>query len=63
MYQREFKPFLKLIDGLDSFLKIADNASIKMAIGSAAITFNIDFVLDTLDIREYFKAIVGAEMW
>jgi beta-phosphoglucomutase-like phosphatase (HAD superfamily) len=32
-----------------------------MAIGSAAIPFNIDFVLDTLHIRHYFKAIVSAD--
>jgi beta-phosphoglucomutase-like phosphatase (HAD superfamily) len=31
-----------------------------MAIGSAAIPFNIDFVLDNLNIRHYFKAIVSA---
>jgi beta-phosphoglucomutase-like phosphatase (HAD superfamily) len=32
-----------------------------MAIVSAAIPFNIDFVLDNLDIRKYFSAIVSAE--
>jgi len=32
-----------------------------MAIGSAAIHFNIDFVLDNLNIRHYFKAIVSAD--
>ena len=32
-----------------------------MAIGSAAIPFNIDFVLDHLDIRKYFSAIVSAD--
>jgi beta-phosphoglucomutase-like phosphatase (HAD superfamily) len=32
-----------------------------MAIGSAAIPFNIDFVLDNLDIKHYFKAIVSAD--
>jgi beta-phosphoglucomutase-like phosphatase (HAD superfamily) len=31
-----------------------------MAIGSAAIPFNIDFVLDNLDIRRYFPVIVSA---
>jgi len=30
-----------------------------MAIGSAAIMFNIDFVLDNLEVRHYFKAIVS----
>ena len=32
-----------------------------MAIGSAAIPFNIDFILDQLDIRKYFSAIVSAD--
>ena len=32
-----------------------------MGIGSAAITFNIDFVLDGLQIRKYFDAIVSAD--
>ena len=32
-----------------------------MAIGSAAITFNIDFVLDNLNIRHFFQAIVSAD--
>jgi len=32
-----------------------------MAIGSAAIPFNINFVLDNLDIRQYFHAIVSAD--
>lgn len=32
-----------------------------MAIGSAAIPFNINFVLDNLNIRSYFNAIVSAE--
>jgi beta-phosphoglucomutase len=60
-YQKAFKPHLKLIDGLDAFLKDAGNAGIKMGIGSAAIMFNIDFVLDGLNIRNYFDAIVSAD--
>ncbi len=35
--------------------------NIPMAIGSAAIMFNIDFVLDNLNIRHYFKTIVSAD--
>lgn len=60
-YQQTYKPHLKLIDGLDVFLEEAYKAGIKMAIGSAAIMFNIDFVLDGLDIRKYFSAIVSAD--
>ena len=60
-YRLEFKPQLKLIKGLDSFLENAYQAGIKMAIGSAAITANIDFVLDGLQLRKYFDVIVGAD--
>jgi len=60
-YQQEFRPRLKLIDGLDKLIKDAMERGIAMAIGSAAIKFNIDFVLDGLFIREYFSAIVSAD--
>ena len=60
-YRLEFKPQLKLIKGLDSFLENAYQAGVKMAIGSAAITVNIDFVLDGLHLRKYFDVIVGAD--
>lgn len=60
-YQQEYRPQLKLIDGLDIFLKQSDEKNIAMAIGSAAIMFNIDFVLDGLNIRPYFTAIASAD--
>jgi beta-phosphoglucomutase len=60
-YQREFRPNLALIPGLDHFLQQSHEAGISMAVGSAAIMFNIDFVLDGLNIRHYFKALVSAD--
>lgn len=60
-YQQAFKPHLKLVNGLNDFLEMAYQKKIPMAIGSAAIMFNIDFVLDGLDIRKYFSAIVSAD--
>lgn len=60
-YQVEFLPHLKLLPGLNEFLENAYQRGIPMAIGSAAIPFNIDFVLDNLNIRHYFKAIVSAD--
>jgi beta-phosphoglucomutase len=59
-YQEAFLPHLELIDGLPAFLEKAEEKEVLMAIGSAAIPFNIDFVLDNLDIRHYFKTIVSA---
>ncbi|MEO7767805.1 MAG: HAD family phosphatase [Ferruginibacter sp.] len=60
-YQNLFRPKLKLINGLHYFLKTAKENHISMAIGSAAILFNIDFVLDGLNIRPFFDAIVSAD--
>ena len=60
-YQKEYASSLCLIDGLDKFLAKAKAQQIKMAIGSAAIPFNINFVLDGLNIRHYMNAIVSAD--
>ncbi len=60
-YQQAYLPHLELIAGLADFLKAANAHQIPMAIGSAAIPFNIDFVLDNLQLRHYFKTIVSAD--
>lgn len=60
-YQQAFLPHLQLIAGLTDFLRKAGEHHIRMAIGSAAIPFNIDFILDNLSIRHYFQAIVSAD--
>ena len=60
-YQAEYRPILKLIAGLDEFLEEAKEAGILMGIGSAAIPFNINFVLDGLHLQHFFKSIVSAD--
>ena len=60
-YQEEFRPRLALLPGLPELLARARQRGIAMAIGSAALPFNIDFVLDNLHIRPYFRAIVSAD--
>lgn len=60
-YQQAYLPNLALLNGLEQFLEKTKQSKILMAIGSAAIPFNIDFVLDNLNIRHYFKAIVSAD--
>ena len=61
IYQAIYKPHLKLIDGLGNFLEQAYQQGIPMAIGSAAIMFNINFILDNLGLRKYFGALVSAD--
>lgn len=60
-YQHEFRPHLQLIPGLLEFLEKAHQKGIRTAIGSAAIMFNIDFVLDGTHIRHLIDAIVSAD--
>ncbi len=60
-YQKIYKPHLKLINGLVSFLDNAKSKNIEIGIGSAAIMFNINFVLNGFGIANYFKTIVSAD--
>jgi len=60
-YQAAYRPLLKSINGLNEFLLASKQAGILMGIGSAAIPFNINFVLDGLDLRHYFTSIVSAD--
>jgi beta-phosphoglucomutase len=60
-YQAVYRPHLQLLPGLDRFLQTAHSAGVALGIGSAAIPFNIDFVLDNLQIRHLFRTIVSAD--
>ena len=59
-YQAAYLPHLRLIPGLQAFLEAAEKEGIPMGIGTAAIPFNVDFALDNLHIRRYFKSIITA---
>jgi len=39
----------------------AKEKNIRLAIGTAAIPSNIDYVLDNLQLRQYFPVIIGAD--
>ncbi|SDD46577.1 HAD family hydrolase [Niabella drilacis] len=60
IYQEAYLPHLQLIPGLERFLERAAARRIPMAIGTAAIPFNVDFVVDRLHIRHFFQAIITA---
>ncbi|UPK66852.1 HAD family hydrolase [Chitinophaga filiformis] len=59
-YQAAYLPHLQLIPGLQAFLEAAGKEGIPMGIGTAAIPFNVDFALDNLHIRHYFRSIITA---
>lgn len=61
IYRSEYLPELALIDGFGSFIEKYSQQGMLMAIGSAAIMINIDFVINNCNIRHYFQSIVSAE--
>lgn len=60
-YQNSFRPYLRLIDGLDAFLQQAHRQGIRLGLGSAAPRINVDFAIDGLGIRLLFTGIVSGE--
>lgn len=60
-YRSIFLEELKLVAGLPALLEAAHAAGIPMGIGTAAPKANLDFVLDNLHIRHYFKAVLHAD--
>ncbi|MCB9348626.1 MAG: HAD family phosphatase [Lewinellaceae bacterium] len=60
-YRKIFRSELRLLNGLPEFLEELAEARIPLAVGSAAPPENVDFVLDELGIRHYFKAVLHAE--
>ena len=60
-YREIFLPELKLIEGLPELIEKIYSAGIPMGIGTAAPPENVDFVMDNLDLRKYFKSILNAK--
>ena len=59
-YRRIFREELRLVSGLPEFLDELKAAGIPMAVGTAAPPENVDFVMDELSIRHYFKGVFHA---
>ncbi len=56
-YRELFAQDLRLIDGLAELLEELRALSIPMGIGTAAPAENVDFVLDQLQLRDYFPVV------
>jgi beta-phosphoglucomutase family hydrolase len=61
-YRQIFEPYIKPVTGLVDLLNELKKNNIRIAVGSSAPIENIDFVLDKLQIRDYFDVVVIAAM-
>jgi len=59
-YRDIFLSELKLVPGLEAFLKSAQEAGIRMGIGTAAPHENVQFVLENLQLRPLFGSVIDA---
>lgn len=60
-FRRVFKPHARPLPGLDNLIKECDAAGIPMAVASSAVRTNIEFVVDALGYRRYFRTMVSGD--
>ncbi|MEJ2008128.1 MAG: HAD family phosphatase [Acidobacteriota bacterium] len=60
-FRRVFKPHAKPLPGLDALIKECHAAGVPMAVASSAVRTNIEFVVDALGYREYFRTMVSGD--
>lgn len=60
-FRRDFKPHARPLPGLAALIESSSRAGIPMAVASSAIPKNIEFVVDALGFRPYFRAMVSGD--
>jgi HAD superfamily hydrolase (TIGR01509 family) len=60
LYREYFLAERRPVGGAVEFLRAAKEAGLRMAVATAAPTGNVEFILDGLDLRKYFDAVVTA---
>ena len=61
LYRELYRPHIAAIPGLYEVIDAARHGGLKLGLGTAGGAPNIAFVLDELQLRPYFGAIVGGE--
>ena len=61
LFRQIFGPHLQLLPGCRAFLEATRQLDIPMALATMANRVNVDFTLDGLGIRDYFRILVGEE--
>jgi beta-phosphoglucomutase family hydrolase len=60
IYHDIFLPHRKLVDGADEFLAEAKRLGIRTAVATASPIPNVEYILDGLEVRKFFDAVVTA---
>jgi beta-phosphoglucomutase len=60
MYRNIYKDYIKPVRGIEDFLRHLKGENVKVAVATSAPTVNVDFTLDTLNLRRYFDLIIDS---
>jgi beta-phosphoglucomutase family hydrolase len=60
IYRDMYGPHRKTLDGFEAFLTKAQERGVALAVATSGPPGNIAFVLDGLDLRRHFDAVIGA---
>ncbi|MBN1457494.1 MAG: HAD family phosphatase [Sedimentisphaerales bacterium] len=58
IYRKNYRPIIKEVSGLTVFLKMLNDNGVSCGAASNSPRENVDMVLDELNIRKYFKAVI-----
>lgn len=62
LFRELYAPHLVPVPGLPEFLKALKAAGIKTAVGTSAPVENLDFVMEKLNLREYFDVLLHEKL-
>ena len=62
LFRELYRPDVVPVDGLVDFLRALKSAGIRTAVATSAPVENLDFVIDTLELRPYFDAMLNESM-
>ena len=60
-FRQAFRPYAKPLPGLDALLAQCHDAGLPMAVASSAMTKNVEFIVDALEFRSYFRCLVTGD--
>jgi HAD superfamily hydrolase (TIGR01509 family) len=60
-FRKVFKPHAKPLPGLDRLIRECHAAGLPMAVASSAVRSNIEFVVDALGYRQFFRTMVSGD--
>jgi beta-phosphoglucomutase len=62
LYEEAYQPYLRPINGLENFLSKLKDAGVKIALATSSAMDDVDFIFNTIPIRQYFDAIITGSM-